>query len=162
MNKLTSSLLLALVTSFTSSASFASESAHGDHEFKHHVVGVFLGATHIDGENEQTYGFEYEYRFDDFWGAGVTYERIEDAHHGEGVSLKLLNAYIHPYGDLRLGLGFGQEEVSDGHTEDEDVYRFSAAYDFHVAGFGVAPTLSFDRVDSETNEVFGIVFSKSF
>ncbi|MEZ7972532.1 MAG: hypothetical protein QMC00_04195 [Pseudomonadales bacterium] len=40
--------------------------------------------------------------------------------------------------------------------------RTSLSYDFHVGGFGIAPTLAVDFVDGETATVFGFAVVKAF
>jgi len=144
------SLMLAVSPTYASS---------DDH---HHFPGVFVGATTIDGETDFSYGLEYEYKFSKLWGAGVVFEKTNDAHHGDGVEVALASAYIHPWKELRLGAGFGQEKVGGDHSHKEDLIRISVSYDFHVAGFGVAPTLAIDFVDGERATVFGVAFIKSF
>ncbi|WP_057832626.1 hypothetical protein [Colwellia sp. TT2012] len=144
------SLMLAVSPTYASSE---------DH---HHFPGVFVGVTSIDGETDFSYGLEYEYKFSNFWGAGVVFEKTNDAHHGDGVEVALASAYIHPWKELRLGAGFGQEKVGGHHSHKEDLIRISVSYDFHVAGFGVAPTLAADFVDGEMATVLGVAFIKSF
>lgn len=52
---------------------------------------------------------------------------------------------------------------TDHHSSHkEDVIRTSISYDFHVGGFGVAPTLALDFVDGETATVIGVAFIKAF
>jgi hypothetical protein len=153
MKKLTA--LVALGTLFFSSLTLASEE-------NKHTVGIFLGETHIEGDNEFSYGAEYEYHFNALWGAGVAYERVDDAHHGDGISVLIGSLYYHPVHSLRLGVGFGREDVRDHHTDDEDIVRLSAAYEFEVAGLGIGPSVAVDVLDGHTDEVFGIAISKSF
>lgn len=127
-----------------------------------HFPGLFIGATNFDSETELTYGIEYEYKFSKQWGAGLVYEKTSDAHHGDGVTVKLASVYLHPWKDLRLGAGFGEEKVGGHHPHSENLTRVSASYDFHVAGLGIAPTLAFDFIDGETATVFGIAIIKPF
>lgn len=161
-----SSLLLSV--SLTAQA-FSDSKEH----FKHHVVGGFLGITDTDETSETSYGVEYEYRFDQHWGLGAVYEitpELHEAHHapehGElhhissgnanekaDVTVYLISGYYH-IGALRLGLGFGQEEV-DGVSGEKDLFRISAAYDFHVTdNVGIAPTLSIDTINDDQVYVY--------
>jgi hypothetical protein len=126
----------------------------------HHFPGIFLGATSVDSETDFSYGFEYEYKPNKMWGAGFVYEKTDDAHHGDGITVKLVSAYVHPWKDLRVGLGFGKETVGGHHSES--LTRVSFSYDYHVGEFGIAPTLAFDRVNGETATVFGLAFIKPF
>ena len=140
----------------------------------HHVPGIFLGYTHAHSENEFTYGIEYEYKFNSKWGAGLVYEKIDDAYHGAGIDVVLASVYLHPWKDLRVGLGFGQETVGSytDHSDpehphhhkshDEELIRTSISYDFHVGNFGIAPTLAVDFIGSEKAYVFGVAFVRPF
>ncbi|NQZ89752.1 MAG: hypothetical protein HRT54_19445 [Colwellia sp.] len=153
MNKQLFTLLcLTLVSSF----SYASSKDH------QHFLGVFVGATHAQSESEFSYGIEYEFKFTPRWGAGLVYEKTDDAHHGDGVEVTLAALYLHPWQDLRLGVGFGKEEVGGGHPFKEDLTRVSVSYDFHIGGIGIAPTFAVDFVDGETATIFGIAIVKSF
>jgi len=156
---LATSLLL-----LTTNLSFASSGE------EHHFPGIFLGATTIDSETDFSYGFEYEYKFSKLWGAGLVYEKTDDAHHGAGVDVALASIYLHPWKELRIGAGFGQEKVGsftdhDHHyhkSHEENLVRASLSYDFHIGGFGVAPTIAVDFVDGETATIIGVAFIKAF
>jgi|TARA_B110000259_G_C13898912_1_gene356053 hypothetical protein len=139
-----------------------------------HIAGVFIGYTNAESETEFSYGVEYEYKFSRRWGAGVGYEKTNNAHHGAGVDVALVSLYLHPWKALRVGLGVGKETVgsytdySDSlhphrHSRhSENLVRTSLSYDFHVGGFGIAPTLAVDFVDGETATVFGFAVVKAF
>mgnify|MGYP000200423533 CR=1 FL=1 len=139
-----------------------------------HIPGVFVGYTNANSETEFSYGVEYEYKFSKQWGAGIVYEVTDNAHHGAGVDVAHAAIYLHPWKELRVGLGVGKETVGsydedDGHghihhhkSHKEDVIRTSISYDFHVGGFGIAPTLAFDFVGSQTATIFGVAIVKAF
>lgn len=127
-----------------------------------HIPGVFVGATRIDSETDFTFGIEYEYKFNQNWGAGAVYERTNDAHHGDGVGVWVVSAFYHPVTNVRLGLGAGKERVGGGHPHTENLVRASASYDFHVGDFGVAPTIAVDFVDNDEALVFGVAITKPF
>ena len=158
-------LAAGILATVTTSSVFASTDGNPKH-----IPGVFVGYTNANSETEFSYGIEYEYKFSKQWGAGVVYEKTDDAHHGAGVDIALAAIYLHPWKELRVGLGFGQEKVGSYEDHDhhfhkshkEDVIRTSISYDFHVGGFGVAPTLAFDFVDGETATVFGVALVKAF
>ena len=139
-----------------SSTSLASDSE--GHEFKHHAPGIFLGSSDKrGGGDELSIGFEYEYRFNPTWGAGVVYEHTPDAHDSDGVSVFIANAYVHPYAGWRFGLGAGREKVHGGSSHYDWVYRVGAAYDFHVGQFAIVPSLSLDMADGGDNVlVYGV------
>ena len=144
------------------------------HAAPKHIPGVFVGFTHFDGATEFSYGIEYEYKFSKMWGGGIVFEKTDDAHHGAGVDVALAAIYVHPWKELRLGVGIGKETVGsydsdDGHghihhheSHKEDVTRASISYDFHVGQFGVAPTLAVDFIGSETATIFGVAIVKAF
>lgn len=138
-------------------ASMGAQAADG----KQHAFGVFLGATDAKNETEFTYGIEYEYKFTPRWGAGLVYERTDEAHHGDGVDVTLGSIYYHPDA-LRLGLGFGREKVKGAHPHSENLIRLSASYDFHVGEFAVAPTFAVDFIDDDEAVVIGVAILKPF
>lgn len=143
------------------SLALASGAVHASSE-DHHFPAVFIGATTFDSETDFTYGIEYEYKFSKMWGAGAVFEKTNDAHHGDGTEVSLVSAYLHPWKELRIGAGFGKEEVGGDHPHKENLTRLSVSYDFHVANIGVAPTFAVDFIDGETATVFGVAFVKSF
>jgi hypothetical protein len=128
----------------------------------HHFPEVFIGATHADSKTEFTYALEYEYKFTDAYGAGLIYEKVDDAHHGDGVTLKIGMLYYHPVNAVRLGIGAGREEIGGAHPHSEDLVRVSASYDYHFEHFSVAPTVAVDFIDGENALVFGLGFIKPF
>lgn len=142
--------------------SAAAADSHGGHGYKTHMLGLFGGATSINGETNFTLGAEYEYRFNQYFGAGALFEHTPDAHHGDGTSIYMGLVHFHPYMGLRLSGGYGREIIHHHGSKEKDVWRIGAAYDFHIAGFGVAPTVNLDRIDGHTGTVFGLVISKSF
>ncbi|NRA84657.1 MAG: hypothetical protein HRU22_13070 [Gammaproteobacteria bacterium] len=133
-----------------------------DGHFKNHTIGVFAGATFNDGDSENSYGLEYEYKFNRDWGVGLVYEKTPDAHHDDGVTIQLASVYAHLTENWRIGLGFGQEKVGGSHSFTENLIRTSVSYDFHLGNFGIAPSLAFDTVDGETATVVGVAFLVSF
>lgn len=152
------------------SMALATTTAYASSDEYHHFAGLFVGATTVDSETDFSYGIEYEYKFSKLWGAGFVFEKTDDAHHGAGVDIALAAVYLHPWKELRIGAGFGQEKVGsytdhDHHhhnSHKEDVVRASLSYDFHIGGFGVAPTIAVDFVDGETATVIGVALIKSF
>ncbi len=145
----------------SSSLALASDDDHGAD--KKHIVGVFLGATNdAHSVTDFTVGVEYEYKFTEHFGIGAVYEHSPSAHDDDGVSVYLASAYLHPHAGWRLGLGIGEEKLHGDHGHKQSLYRASVAYDFHIGGFGIAPTFNLDRVDGESIEVYGVTFSKAF
>ena len=123
----------------------------------HHSVGLFAGILDAD-ENENVVGLEYEYKINSKWGVGATYEKAADAHHGDGITSTIAQAYFHPSGGWRIGAGVGREKVGGHHPHTEDLTRLGVSYDFHVGGMGIAPSINFDRVDGHTAKVYGVAF----
>jgi hypothetical protein len=138
-----------------------------DHGFKHNVIGVFIGKTKSDYSHKASYGLEYEYRFDQTWGAGAVYEKTPEAHddhhgHYDDISVALVSGYYH-YNLLRIGLGFGQEKIHGSHSYTESLVRSSVAYDFHITEhIGIAPAFSLDAVDGHTAKIYGIAINYIF
>lgn len=158
MKKLTPALL-SCVLAFTLAKTV--NAADGE-QFNRHLIGISFGETDFGSEKEGTYGLEYEYRINKLLGIGAGYEESPDAHHEDGVSVYLLSGYLHPYKGVRLGLGFGEEKVHGSHGTTENFTRVSIGYDFHFGNFGIGPTYCLDRVDDETNAVYGLTFSYGF
>lgn len=128
----------------------------------HHFPEIFFGLTHADSETEFTYALEYEYKFTEQYGAGLIYEKIDNAHHGDGITIQIAALYYHPISSVRLGVGVGKEKVGGHHPHTEDLVRVVASYDYHFENFSVAPTIAVDFVDGETPVVMGIGFIKPF
>ena len=162
MNKPIATLAFAALSigSLFSSTSIAAQTHHLE-EAKH-IPGIFIGATHIESETEFTFGFEYEYKLNAQWGVGAVFERTNDGAHGDGAAVGLAALYYHPIKNVRLGAGIGEERIGGAHPHDETLYRLSASYDFHVADFGVAPTIAVDFIDDEEAIVFGVAVTRPF
>jgi len=145
-------------------AATTAAAAGEDHEFRRHAPGIFIGnADERGGGDDYTLGIEYEYRFNRNWGVGMVYEHTPGGHDNDGTTLALANGYYHPYKGWRVGLGGGREKVHGSHGYYSWVYRAGAAYDFHVGNFGVAPSVSYDVIESHDNVlVYGIALTYPF
>ena len=126
-----------------------------------HVLGLFFGRTKGPYDTENTWGLEYEYKFDNQLGAGIVVEETSDGHHGDGVQVYIASFYYHA-DNWRFGLGFGKEKVDSMPSHSESLKRLSISYDFHLGSFGLAPTFTFDRVAGENIKVWGLTLMKSF
>lgn len=153
--KLAPTILLSTFLLINSSDVFAAGDAH-------HFPGVFIGYTNAADETHFTYGIEYEYKFNQTWGLGAIYEKIDDAHHDDGVTVTVAGLFYHPSNNLRFGVGIGKEKIGGAHPHTEDLYRLTASYDYHIGDFGLAPTLAVDFIDGEKAYVFGLAFIKPF
>lgn len=160
------SLSTATVLAISTSTVYASDDdVHGlneHHAFNKNTVGVFGGFTSIGGDTEATFGIEYERRFTQLVGVGIVWEKTPNAHNGDGTSIFMGQIHLHPWQELRLSVGYGKEKIHHEGTHKVDVWRFGVAYDFHMEGFGIAPTFNLDRIDGHTAKVFGIVLNKGF
>lgn len=130
--------------------------------YKKNAVGVFGGFTSVTGHTDYTVGLEYERRLVKEFGVGVLWEHTPDGHGGDGVSLYMALAHLHPWKELRLSLGFGSEDVHSPGASSHDVWRAGVAYDFHIGKFGIAPTFNLDRVNGHTAKIVGLVLVKAF
>jgi len=128
----------------------------------HHFPGVFFGYTNAADETHFTYGLEYEYKFNQTWGLGGVYEKVDDAHHGDGVTVTVAELFYHPLNNIRLGVGVGKEKIGGDHPHSEDLYRLTASYEYHIGDFGLAPTLAVDFIDGEKGYVFGLALIRPF
>jgi hypothetical protein len=151
-----------LAITFVSISANAKQSTTIDKQYKNHMMGAFLGYTYAHDETEFTYGIEYEFRFHQNWGVGLVYERVDDAHHGDGIDIKVAELYYHLDEHWRFGAGFGEEQIKGHHGHKEDLIRITACYDIHFDNFGVAPIYSIDFIDGEDVHVLGVAFIFQF
>jgi hypothetical protein len=109
--------------------SLAEESEHAEHTEAHyhrHHIGLFLGNTHEEGEDEFTVGLDYEYRFTQYFGIGVLLEYVgEDEREGIG----LVPLFIHPYKGFRFMVGPGVKPKAE---ETKFVWRLGIGYRFPI------------------------------
>jgi hypothetical protein len=153
--KLVPTFLISVLLFINTSSAFAADDAH-------HFPGIFIGYTNANDETHFTYGLEYEYKFNRNWGLGAVYEKIDDAHHGDGVTVTVAELFYHPLNNLRFGLGIGKEKIGGEHPHSEDLYRLSASYEYHVGDFGLEPTLAVDFIDGEQAYVLGLALVRPF
>jgi hypothetical protein len=153
--KLVATILISVLLVINTSSAFAADNAH-------HFPGIFIGYTNANDEIHFTYGLEYEYKFNRTWGLGAVYEKIDDAHHGDGVTVTVAELFYHPLNNLRFGLGIGKEKIGGEHPHSEDLYRLSASYEYHIGDFGLGPTLAVDFIDGEQAYVLGLAIVKPF
>jgi hypothetical protein len=153
--KLGSSILLFVLLVINTNSVVASDDAH-------HFPGIFFGYTNASDETHFTYGLEYEYKLNQSWGLGAVYEKIDDAHHGDGVTVSVAVLFYHPLNNVRFGLGAGKEKIGGDHPHTEDLYRLTASYEYHIGNFGLEPTLAVDFIDGEKAYVFGVALVRPF
>jgi len=153
--KLAPTILLSVLLLITTNNVLASSEAH-------HFPGIFVGYTNANDETHFTYGLEYEYKFNHTWGVGAVYEKVDDAHHGDGVTVTVAELFYHPLSNVRLGVGVGKEKIGGAHPHTEDLYRLTASYEYHIGDFGLEPTLAVDFIDGEKAYVFGVALIRPF
>ena len=153
--KLGSSILLFILLLTNTNSVNASDKSHN-------FPGIFFGYTNASDETHFTYGFEYEYKFNQTWGVGGVYEKIDDAHHGDGVTVTVAELFYHPLNNVRIGVGVGEEKIGGDHPHTEDLYRLTASYEYHIGDFGLAPTIAVDFIDGEKAYVFGVALIRPF
>ncbi len=144
--------LLILLSSFSCSSN----------DINHHSMGVFVGSTNSNSETEYSYGLGYEYKFNSNWGAGIVFEKTNEAYNSQGSEVVVGEVYYHPTFEFRIGLGFGQEKIGGNISQTNELYRLSISYYFDLGDFGVAPMIALDRVNNDSSTVAGISIIKMF
>lgn len=137
----------------------AAEEHHEEHTESHyhrHHVGLMLGNTHEEGEDEFTIGLDYEYRFSQYFGIGLIGEYVgEDAREGVGMGL----LFIHPYKGFRFLAGAGVKPKAE---ETKFIWRLGIGYRFHMGNWTIAPEFNLDFTEGRTVEVYGVSFGYGF
>ncbi len=156
-------LVILLALSGQSLANDASDHANSHAEIESpHSIGIFLGGVATEHHTYASYGLEYAYEFNHKWAASIAWEEVDNAHHGDGVETFVVSALYSPIDKVWLGAGYGKERIHGSHGGKEDLYRLSAAYDFHVNHLKIAPMVALDLVEGETSAVFGVNFGVTF
>ncbi len=137
----------------------AHESAHASEEgHRKHNLGLFVGVTREHGENLDTLGIEYSYRFHEKWSVGGVIERAD-----REKDSTLIIAFVHHfiYKGLFVGAGLGRKDPGD---ERQNTARGTIGYDFELpGGWIIVPQANVDFIHNESNEeVYGIAFGKQF
>ncbi|MCF6292706.1 MAG: hypothetical protein L3J04_04850 [Robiginitomaculum sp.] len=133
----------------------------GGVHYPSNVIGVFVGATD-SGKTDFTVGVEYERRVSEMFGFGGVIEHTPDAHNGDGVSVALVELFVHPVGRWRVIGGVGAEKLHGDSGYTKTIFRTGIAYDFIVGDFEIAPTFNVDHVDGKQLTVFGVSFLRHF
>ena len=133
----------------------AAEKSHYDT----HQIATFI---HVldNSETETVINIEYEFKFDQNWGAGVIYEDVNDTNNG--TSSTIGSVYFYPSAGWRFGLGAGNEKPAGFKSQPETLYRIGVAYQFNVGNIGIAPSFNVDKVDGEIANVYGVAVVYSF
>jgi hypothetical protein len=137
----------------------AAEEKHEEHKESHYHrnhVGLLLGNTHEQGEDEFTIGLDYEYRFSQYAGIGFLLEYVgEDAREGVGM----VPLFIHPYKGFRFIAAAGVKPKAD---ETKFVWRLGIGYRFPIGNWTIAPEFNLDFTEGRTVEVYGVSFGYGF
>ena len=130
------------------------------HEQDLNRVGLFLGATTktSNGHTEFSIGVEYERHLTELLGFGGVFEWEPSFEERVLVAPAL---FIHPVGDLLVTVAPGAQ--FEEHST-QFVFRVGVAWEFELGdGFGLAPTISYDFVESGSDAVsYGLVLNFSF
>ena len=134
----------------------SAEEEHKESHYHRNHVGLFLGNTYEEGEDEFTIGLDYEYRFSQYFGIGLLGEYVgEDAR--EGVGMVLL--FIHPYKGFRFVAAAGVKPKAE---ETKFIWRLGIGYRFPIGNWTIAPEFNLDFTEGRTVEVFGVSFGYGF
>lgn len=120
-----------------------------------HTLGVFFGDTTEERRDGFTTGLEYEYRFSERYGIGLTLEHVAGDFHTDVLVVPV--AWHN--GPWKLYAGPG---VEDGEEGTETLFRLGAEYGFHVGKFEISPQIDMDFVGGDRLLVFGVVFAIGF
>jgi len=143
----------------------------GDHQGFHHnhVAVVVAGMTPLSETSETSFalGADYEYRFNERWGAGSGADFTFGDH--ERTALFMAAATYRPVHALRLGTGPGFELVEKdkegGGTKNKAyfVWGIGVAYEFHFGSLSLSPTVILDFVgETKTNLTYGVAIGTGF
>jgi hypothetical protein len=144
--------------------------AAADDHFHHHHVGVLVGGMTPLSETSETsfaLGAEYEYRFNEKWGAGLGVDFTFGDHKRAALVASGVTYRLTP--DFKVITGPGVEVVDKDQPEGGTkstvyfVWGFGAAYDFHVGSITLTPTVFLDFVgETKTNLTYGIAIGTGF
>lgn len=144
--------------------------AADDHGFhRHHAAISAGGMTPLDekGETSLALGVDYEYRFDERWGAGVVADAVLGSH--KRAALFATGVSFRPTPRLRVGTGPGFELVEkdkpDGGTKNKAyfVWGFHGYYEFHMGNYAVGPVIFLDFVgETETNVTYALSIGRGW
>ena len=122
-----------------------------------HRLGLFLGGTHEESNDDFATGLGYEYRMSNLFGVGgfVEHARREDQVLTFGVPLD-----VHPYKGLRFLLAPGLEHEG---SESRFLMRTGAGYEAEIGRWSMAPEFNIDFVEGGHRAlVYGLSFGYAF
>lgn len=151
-------LCLSWITATGSAGATEVEASHEEEGHRRNALGVFLGATHEEGENRATWGIEYTYRFHPRWSVGGVIERAE---RDERSTLAVAFVHFFVTEGLFLGSGIGRKDPGE---ERENTLRLTIGYEFELGGgWSLAPDVTLDVIEGDENEeVVGLTIGRRF
>ena len=149
-------MVFVLTTPFQTPATEQVNEEHKDSHYHINHIGLFLGNTHEEGENEFTIGLDYEYRFSQYVGIGLLGEYVGKPER-EGVILVPL--FIHPYKGFRFIAAPGIKPKKD---EEKFIWRLGIGYRFPIGNWTIAPEFNLDFTEGKTVEVYGVSIGYGF
>ena len=134
-----------------------SEAEHEDTEKKNRL-GIFVGATHAEGEYLETLGIEYGYYVNENVEFGILVER---AVREDDSTLLIAFAALHLDKGFYVGAGIGKKDPG---TERRNTLRVSVGYEFEITDdWSLEPQFHLDFIENEENEeVLGLALIRSF
>jgi hypothetical protein len=134
------------------------EEGHAEEAHHKHSLGLFVGVTREHDESLSTLGIEYAYRINRLWSVGGLIERADRE---KNSTLAIAFAHFWPWKGLFLGGGLGRKDPGD---ERENTARATLGYEWEFGkGWVINAQANLDFIkDHDREEVYGIVFGKSF
>ena len=132
------------------------EKGHGVHG--PHLLELFLGNTHDEGENDFTIGIGYEYRINQMFGIGVLFEGLRSDVRELIIMVPL---YLHPYKGWRFVLAPALE-LEEETRDKEYLTRVGVGYEFKVDRWAITPEFNLDFAGRGAVPVFGVSFGYAF
>ena len=143
------------------------ETPHGEgHEHKNHVAG-FIGFTEPEehhGEKADpdfTVGFDYERRFNKWFGAGAMLDWVAEGQREYLVGPLFI---LHAGGHAKFFAAPCYQRVREGDEGGEGnfVFRTGFAWDFFFGKYSVFPAVYYDFAEGQDFLVFGVGFGMGF
>ena len=120
---------------------------------------MFAGVTDTKYDTVETFGVEGSYHANDKVSVGFVVEHMPDAGDGYEANLVLGTVSYEVLNNFRIIGGAGREYH---HGHEKPVWRLGAAYDIHVAGLHISPTVAVDFLEGDENLVAGVAIGKGF
>ena len=140
----------------------AQEAGHGSKEKgleNRHGIELFIGNTHLKGEDGFTGGLSYEYRLNKLFGIGGIVEYAGGDFKAWTLAVPF---FLHPYKGWRFLVAPGVA-ILNNDEDDEFIFRVGAAYEFEIGEkWAITPEFNVDFVDNNEALIFGLSFGHKF